>query len=95
MKTFLRRIKTHPSILISLLIIVLAVAETLPYRWSLILAIVVALCSFVALVLANKEAQRDEMTIQQQMDSIYWKTPEGRQKQALEQLRAPMRKSKE
>jgi uncharacterized protein YacL len=93
MKTFLRRLKTHPSILISLLVIALALIEILPFPYSFVGSIVVAVLSVVALVLGIQEAQRDEQATEAQINFVYDRTPEGRHKRALEQLRAPMRKS--
>ena len=95
MKTFLRRIKTHPSILISLLVIVLALIQILPFPYSLVGSIVVAVFSVIALVLSVQEAHRDEMVTEARIKHVYDRTPEGRQKQALEQLGASMRKSGE
>ena len=94
MKTFLRRIKTHPSILISMVVIVLALVQILPFPYSIIGNVVVAVFSVVALVLGVREAQRDEMATEAQIQSVYNETPIGRQKQALEQLQAPMRKNR-
>ena len=86
MKTFLRRMKTHPSILISLLVIVLALIEILPPPYSVIGNLVVAVFSVVALALGIREAQRDERATEVQIKQVHSETLKGRHEQELKKL---------
>ena len=94
MKTFLRYIKAHPSVLIYMLVAFIAAGEILPH-YALVLGIVALVGSLAAIIQGVIEALRDGAKVQEQITSVYNETPRGKQQGALHQLLDEMHFSRE